>query len=138
MHKPPGLQATPHAQAPAQAATYPPRQPYSPAFVQPLYPEHFAPHPIAYPYPPAAALEPAFHGWQSQPAASYAYQQSATTPYPASYPHDARPPNSHGPEAQAALSLGEMSTIEEVREGLREFREAIRDLAENRTRRRYS
>jgi hypothetical protein len=31
-----------------------------------------------------------------------------------------------------------MSTIEEVRESLREFREAIRDLAEDRARRRYS
>lgn len=129
---------------PPQAAPY---QPYPQAFAQPpLYPPAFAPQPAAYPYP-AASPQPAFHGWQPQPVmAPYGYPQPGPVgaPYPSypqaapqapAYPQDARPMAPPAPEPYAHR---EMSPIEEVRESLREFREAIRDLVEDRVRRRYS
>lgn len=130
---------------PAQAASYPS---YPQAFAQPpQYPPAFMPQPAAYPYPAAASPQPAFHGWQPQPVmAPYGYPQPMPVgaPYPSypqaaaqapAYPQDARPMAAPAPEAR---SPREMSPIEEVRESLREFREAIRDLVEDRVRRRYS
>jgi succinoglycan biosynthesis transport protein ExoP len=141
-----GQPAYPQAPPYAQPAPYPPS--YQPAFAQPPhYPPAFAPQPLAYPYPPAMPPQPAFHGWQPQPPAMspYGYPQPVVYPpyppaaaQPAQYPQEVRPANPPAPEGRAAASPREMTPIEEVRESLREFREAIRDLAEDRSRRRYS
>ena len=144
--------AHPHAasypQAPAQPASY---APYPPVYAQPpQYPPAFAPQPLVYPYPAAIPPQPAFHGWQSQPApmTPYGYPQPAAAAYPAYppvapqpvYAQEARPAAPPtAPEVRApAQPPREMSPLEEVRESLREFREAIRDLVEDRTGRRYS
>jgi len=127
----------------AQPAPYMPQQPlppYPPAFVQPHpYATQVAPQPFAYAYPPAPQPQPAYPGWQPQPGMAYGYPQPAQPAYPAyapmppqpaAYPQEARSMSQPAPR--------EMSPLEEVRESLREFREAIRDLAEDRARRRVS
>lgn len=151
--QPMAYQPAPFVQ-PAQAAPYPS---YPQAFVPPpQYPQALMPQPVGYPYP-AATAQPAFHGWQPQPMMTpYGYPQPMPVgaPYPSypqaapqqpaypqpapqasAYPRDVRPMAAPAPEAYAPR---EMSPIEEVRESLREFREAIRDLVEDRVRRRYS
>ena len=135
-------QAAPFAPQPAPAPFAP--QPYPAAFAQPVqYPPHFVPPQAAYPYPQVAQPQPAFQGWpqQQMPVAPYGYPQQpapypayAAAPQPAFYPQEARPA---APELRSVPTAREMSPIEEVRESLREFREAIRDLAEDR-RKRYS
>lgn len=138
--------ASPYVQPPVQPMQYPP---YPQAFAQPLqYPQPFPPQPVAYPYPPVVPPQPAFHGWQPQPApvTPYGYPQPVASPYPAyppaapqpAYPQESRPMTAPAPEVRPAAPSREMSPIEEVRESLREFREAIRDLVEDRARRRYS
>jgi uncharacterized protein involved in exopolysaccharide biosynthesis len=141
--------AYPQAYAPAQAympqplPSYPP----PPGFMQP----HPYPYGAGYPYAPP--VQPAFHGWQPQPVAAgpYGYPQPAA-PYPAypqppqqpvHYPQEVRqeawPASQPAAEARpAAAAQRDMTPLEEVRESLREFREAIRDLAEERARRKYS
>lgn len=146
----PQPQPAPYAPQPAPYAP----QPYPSAFAQPVqYPPQFAPQPqAAYPYPPVAQPQPAFHGWPQQPApaAPYGYPQQpmpypayaaapqpafAAAAQPAFYPQETR---QAAPELRPVPAAArEMSPIEEVRESLREFREAIRDLAEDR-RKRYS
>jgi succinoglycan biosynthesis transport protein ExoP len=135
--------AVPYPPQALQPAPYMPQQPLPPyplAFVQPhAYHPHVAPQPYGYGYPPAP--QPAYPGWQPQPGMAYGYPQPAAPAYPAyppmqpqpaAYPQDARP------MSQPAPGPREMSPLEEVRESLREFREAIRDLAEDRARRRVS
>jgi uncharacterized protein involved in exopolysaccharide biosynthesis len=141
--------AHPQAYAPAQA--YMPQQPlppYPPAFVQP---QLYGPYAVGYPYAPPA--QPAFHGWQPQPMAMspYGYPQPATSypayphaaPQPAPYPQEVRqepwPASQPAAEVRPAASTPrDLTPLEEVRESLREFREAIRDLTEERARRKYS
>jgi hypothetical protein len=134
--------AYPH-QPVAQPAPY--AQPYQPPFAPPQYPPHFAQQPVVYPYPQAMPVQPAFHGWPQQPVAvsPYGYQAPVAAPYPpyagqpqpAFYPQEQRP--APVAESRPVPPPREMSPIEEVRESLREFRDAIRDLAEDR-RKRYS
>lgn len=138
-------QASPYAQAPVQSYA-----PYPPGFVPPQYPPVFAPQPVVYPYPSAMPPQPAFHGWQPQPAPMmpYGYPQPVAAHYPAyppvaaqqaAYPQEVQPATPQpAPEPRSASAPREVSPIEEVRESLREFREAIRDLVEDRARRRYS
>ena len=126
---------------------------YPPHYAQlPQYPAHFAPQHLAYPYPP----QPAYHAWQPQPVAFDAYgrPQQFIRPYPGYHPMQAprdpaagyrqefRPDYAAAPEARSAApseisQAREMSPIEEVRESLREFRDAIRDLTESRARRSF-
>lgn len=147
--------------SPVQAAPYA-GQP-APYLQPPLYPPHFAPQPVGYPYP-AAAMPQAMPAWQPQfphpaaPAPYYGYPQPSGAAYagypqmpqPAPYPQEARPApqpvayphevrqHAQPAEAHSPAPTREMSPIEEVRESLREFREAIRDLAEERARRKAS
>jgi succinoglycan biosynthesis transport protein ExoP len=91
---------------------------------------------VAYPYPPAQ--QPTPHGWQPQPLHPYGYAQP-----PAQHPAYSPAPPQPLVQPQAYFSPPqpeprEMSPIEEVRESLREFRDAIRDIAADRARRRYS
>lgn len=140
-----GVPYPPHTAQPAPYMPQQPLPPYPPAFVQPQhYAPHFAPQPAAYPYaPPQQPPQPAFHGWQPPPGPVTAYgypQQPVAAAYPA---YQAPSPAYHGqpaiqPVPPAPAAAREMSPLEEVRESLREFRQAIRDLAEDRARRRYS
>jgi succinoglycan biosynthesis transport protein ExoP len=141
----PHPQAAPYPQAPVQ-----PYAPYPATYAPPpQYPPAFGPQPVVYPYPAAVPPQPAFHGWQPQPApmTPYGYPQPVAAHYPAYppaapqqpvYAQEARPAAPPAQEVRAAAQPREMSPIEEVRESLREFREAIRDLVEDRARRRYS
>ena len=104
---------------------------------------------------PAQMAHPAFHAWQPQPVAVDAYgrPQQFVPPYPgypmhgqqaaaAGYPREFQPGYAAAPEARPAATSDssqarEMSPIEEVRESLREFRDAIRDLTESRARRSF-
>ena len=124
---------------------------YPPQYAQPhQYPPHFAPQPVAYPYPPAQPPQPAFHAWQPQPVAFdvYGRPQPVAAPYAAypmmapqapaaAYPQRPQPGYAPAAEPHPAPSPREVSPIEEVRESLREFRDAIRDLTESRARRPY-
>ena len=104
---------------------------------------------LAYPYPPAQLPQPAFHAWQPQPVAVDAYgrPQQFVPPYPAYPMHGPagrrRRLSAGGParlcatperdrQPRPTVAAREMSPIEEVRESLREFRDAIRDLTESR------
>ncbi|TGV75256.1 hypothetical protein EN801_039180 [Mesorhizobium sp. M00.F.Ca.ET.158.01.1.1] len=84
-------------------------------------------------YPPAQP--------RSQPG--YPYTQPTAGPYAAqmSYPPPAPTQQPAHPAAHARPTPveedGEQSSVEEIRASLREFREAVRELTENRTRRRY-
>jgi succinoglycan biosynthesis transport protein ExoP len=137
--------AVPYPPQAIQHAPYMPQQPlppYPPAFVQPHpHAPHVAPQPYAYAYPPAPQPQPAYPGWQPQPGMAYGYPQPAAPAYPAYAPMPPQPPaypQEFRPMSQPAPASREMSPLEEVRESLREFREAIRDLAEDRARRRVS
>ena len=155
---PPQPQAYPQAPYPyappsssrSRAPQFQQAQPaYPPQYAQPQqYPPHFAPQPAAYPYPPAQPPQPAFHAWQPQPVAfdplrppaagrgalcglSDDGSAGAGRGVPAGRPACYAP----AAEPYPAPSPREMSPIEEVRESLREFRDAIRDLTESRARR---
>ena len=133
---------------PAHPPQYAPPQQYA---QPPQYPPHFAPPPAARPYPPQPP-QPAFHAWQPQPVAydPYGRPQPVASPYPP-YPMPnppmaapAPPPAAYSQAPQPAAAEPypaqaprEMSPIEEVRESLREFRDAICDLTESRARRSY-
>ena len=146
-------QAQPAQQFQQPAPQFPQTQPqpaYPPQYAQPQeYPPHFAPQAAAYPYPPQPP-QPAFHAWQQQsmPYDPYGRPQQVASPYPAypmtapqapapAYPQAAQPAYAAAAEPYPASSPREMSPIEEVRESLREFRDAIRDLTESRARRSY-
>ena len=143
----------PQFQQPQAAPQFQQAQPaYPPQYAQPpQYPPHFAPQPAAYPYP-AQPPQPAFHAWQPQPVAYDAYgrPQQVAPPYPAYPMHGSagaaaptrrvsarlrQPRRCADRRAASGMSPREMSPIEEVRESLREFRDAIRDLTESRARR---
>ena len=130
---------------------YPPEPPFGP---------HAAPMP--YPYgagqassaPPHPAYAHAPHpGWQHAPAPSQPWaahpaqawwwgQGMPTYSAPYAPHHWPQPEPVHSEPPQAARRSMEtereqLSAIEEIRAGLRECREAIRELAEQRSRRRY-
>ena len=110
----------------------------------PQYPPHFAPQQAAYPYPRAAAaaglprLAAAARGFRCLTAAR-SRSQRPIAPYPMSAPQAPAAAIRRLPslpmrraEPYPAAASREMSPIEEVRESLREFRDAIRDLTESR------
>jgi len=92
---------------------------------QPMYP---APHGQAYGtqpgYPPVQAGQMQPPTGYPQPMAPYAGQTQYRQP-----PVVAAPPVANPAEQQ--------TQVEEIRNSLREFREAVRELTENRSRRRY-
>lgn len=121
-------------------ATY--SQPMGPPSRSPLMPPPIYPAPP--PYPPAQqAGYPQMQPWQPQPPAGSPYAQAMAPyaghvpyqqpapPQPSAYP--AQPPAEPSPVEEGA----EQAPIEEIRASLREFREAVRELTESRTRRRY-
>ncbi|MER9295292.1 Wzz/FepE/Etk N-terminal domain-containing protein [Mesorhizobium sp. M0621] len=138
------------------AAAYPPPPfqsdnpvPYAPQMAQPPQPPHMVPPraysgPQLYPYaqPLAYTQQPGYPQSMSAPNA----RQLPYPPQPASalYPqHPASPqqetqPREPSVEArQAERDVEPQAPIEEIRASLREFREAVRELTESRTRRRY-
>jgi polysaccharide biosynthesis transport protein len=104
-----------------------PQQPPLPAHMMPQPPVYPAPHGQHYPYgaqpgyPPVQAgqMQPPTGSPNPQPMAPYAGQ----TQY-------RQPPAAANPAEQ-------QTQVEEIRNSLREFREAVRELTENRSRRRY-
>jgi hypothetical protein len=84
------------------------------------------------PSQPAHHAPPAQPGFQPPPTQSYAYRSDGARPdpYQDTYP---QPPLAEASQPAA----DQQSQIDEIRVRLREFRQAVRDLSENRTRRRY-
>jgi hypothetical protein len=100
-----------------------PQQPPLPAHMMPQQPMYPAPHGQAYGtqpgYPPVQAGQMQPPTGYPQPMAPYAGQTQYRQP-------------------QVAANPAEQQTqVEEIRNSLREFREAVRELTENRSRRRY-
>jgi succinoglycan biosynthesis transport protein ExoP len=114
-------QAASWGYTPAQRAPEPVYQPVQPQAMpqrQPQPAQAGWPQPVQAPAMPQRQSQPAQTAWQQpvQPAAAPAREQAAPVAQPAS---------------------AESSAIEEIRESLREFRQALRDLAETRSRRRF-
>lgn len=105
-----------------------PQQPPLPAHMMPQQPMYPAPHGQAYGtqpgYPPVQAGQMQPPTGYPQPMAPYAGQTQYRQP-----PVVAAPPVANPAEQQ--------TQVEEIRNSLREFREAVRELTENRSRRRY-
>ncbi|MFB9984242.1 Wzz/FepE/Etk N-terminal domain-containing protein [Mesorhizobium kowhaii] len=109
-----GPQAYPYG----QPIGYPQAQPWQ-VPQQPGYPyPQPGPHAGQLPYPPQPASAP--------------YPQQPTSPQQAAQPHE---PSVEAP--RAAEDVEQHAPIDEIRASLREFREAVRELTETRTRRRY-
>jgi succinoglycan biosynthesis transport protein ExoP len=140
--------------APQPQAGYAPQQPYYPQ--QPPQPSAAQPYGYAQPVPPQPPVyqQPMPGYWQPHFQAApgphpYAQPMPAGM-YPPPYapmPQHMQPqqptamqqpvnPQTQRPIAQS-LQPAEETPIEEIRASLREFRDAIRDLAESRSRRRY-
>jgi hypothetical protein len=114
-------------------------------------PTHYPPHyGYAQPEPlPAAASPSGSAGHWTQPSfrepASHAYRAPEPGPgngYPYEYPpvHQPRPASAERPHVEHSsrkVSAEEQLSIEEIQSNLRELRDAIRELTETRTRRRY-
>jgi len=116
-----------------------------PGYASPAYPQ---PHPLAqpqgWPLPPQAYYP---HPMPSQPAPTQAasYAPYAPPGYPMAYPpapghpqpapYAPQPPAPPASEGQAVS--GSLSEILEIKESIREFRDAVRELTESRARRRY-
>ncbi|TPN80516.1 succinoglycan biosynthesis protein exop [Mesorhizobium sp. CU2] len=76
-------------------------------------------------------VAPAQQGFHPPPASSYAYPSNDARPDPYARPAPYEEPYAHTSPAD------QQDQIDEIRASLREFREAVRDLTESRTRRRY-
>ncbi|TGQ77804.1 succinoglycan biosynthesis protein exop [Mesorhizobium sp. M8A.F.Ca.ET.207.01.1.1] len=112
----------------------PSRSPLMPQ--QAMYPAPPLPSsPYAQPmgYPPAQPRSQAGHPYTQALAEPYA----APMPYPLPPVPTQPPADPAAPHARSVEEGGEQSSVEEIRASLREFREAVRELTENRTRRRY-
>jgi uncharacterized protein involved in exopolysaccharide biosynthesis len=129
-------QAQPYRAEPAA-----PAMPYAPTGYH--HAQEHAPHwqqpqmpaPAYYPYPPQQAQPPTgFYPAYMPPQALYP-QHAAAQPYVPHPPAPAAPVMRQDPPQPAAETL--QAPIDEIRSSLREFREAVRDLAESRQRRRY-
>ncbi|MGE0502795.1 MAG: GNVR domain-containing protein [Rhizobiaceae bacterium] len=115
-----------------------------------MYVQGMAGHgPWVYPQPPAPAgfhIQPPVHVYASPPPAHYAPPPPAPPQYAAPMPAYAPPP----PEVPAApapesrrpatrmASSSPVSTVDEIRDSLREVRDAMRELVEDRHRRRIA
>ncbi|MEO5758713.1 MAG: Wzz/FepE/Etk N-terminal domain-containing protein [Mesorhizobium sp.] len=142
--------------APQQPSAFPP-PPFQPGasapYPQPPLPPHMMPRsgpysgPQPYPYGQPIAY-PQAPPWQMPPQAGYPYPQPMPAPQAGQVPYQPQPTPpaypqpaaSHSPLAQApqvAEATEPQAPIEEIRASLREFREAVRELTENRARRRY-
>ncbi|UCI29421.1 hypothetical protein FJW03_16310 [Mesorhizobium sp. B4-1-4] len=120
-------------------------RPMGPPSRSPLLPLQSV-YPAPPPYPNAQqAGYPQMQPWQAPSPASYPYTQ-AVAPYAGHIPYPPQPPASPQPSAYPVQPPVEPSQVEEgaeqapideIRASLREFREAVRELAESRARRRY-
>jgi hypothetical protein len=90
--------------------------------------------PAYYPYPPQQAQPPAGFYPAYMPPQTLFPQHAAAQPY-AHPPAPPAPAMRQEPPQPAAATL--QAPIDEIRSSLREFREAVRDLADSRQRRRY-
>ncbi|TPM38931.1 GumC family protein [Mesorhizobium sp. B2-3-4] len=106
----------------------------SPLMPQALY--------TAPPQPTSPYAQPGYPQAQSWSQAGYPYAQAPAAPYAAQMPYPpppapAQPPATPHSGPIPAEQGGEQSSVDEIRASLREFREAVRELTESRTRRRY-
>lgn len=131
-----------HAQQPyPQAPHYPAAPQMMPQQAAPYPAPQMQPHPYAQPYPyaPPQVPYPPAQPWQMQPP----YAPPPVYPHAPPMPQQAyaQPPQfsqQRPPEMQAMPAPAEETMpIEEIRASLREFRDAVRDLADSRSRRRY-
>lgn len=137
------MEATMYPAYPDQAFPAPQQHPWQGQFGTPApmpYPVHASTPPaMAYPpppYPDQPTPYPA--GWQPAPAApAYPPYAHPATPHPAYF----YPPQPSFAQPLAPLEYQQKApdydALEEIRASLREFREALRDLAESRSRRRF-
>ena len=159
-HQPAFFPQQPPFQQAAYAPSYPPQAPHHLQPMMPQQAQYPTQHPTQYPGQyPAPQMQPQFYA----PAQPYPYAQQQM-PYPQPYPWQMQPrpqpypnpqpmpqggPMAYAPQppatpagapAQAVpmtASTEEPATIEEIRASLREFRDAVRELTESRSRRRY-
>ncbi|UCI19240.1 succinoglycan biosynthesis protein exop [Mesorhizobium sp. B2-1-8] len=109
-----------------------PRMPQQPTYPAPPLPSSPYAQPLGYPGQPRSQT-------------GHSYMQAEAGPYAAQMPYPPPPAPTQSlahPAAPHARPLpveegGEQSSVEEIRASLREFREAVRELTESRTRRRY-
>ncbi|WP_411908593.1 hypothetical protein [Mesorhizobium sp. ES1-4] len=101
--------------------------------------------PPLYPHARQAGY-PRMRPWQAPSPADYPYTPAMAAPYAGHIPYPPPPPATPQPSAYPvqppleppqAEEGGEQSSVDEIRASLREFREAVRELTESRTRRRY-
>ncbi|MEQ1953935.1 GNVR domain-containing protein [Mesorhizobium yinganensis] len=131
---------------PAQPSGYSPQQTYYPPYPQQPMPQPGYAQPYGYAQPLPAQQQyygqPAPGYWQPQPFPPAPVPQPYVQPMPghpqAYAPQQQQPVNPQRPIAESLQNApAEESPIEEIRASLREFRDAIRELAESRSRRRY-
>ncbi|HEY4192125.1 MAG TPA: GNVR domain-containing protein [Mesorhizobium sp.] len=127
----PGGQPPHHPAPQMQPQSFAPAQSYAP---QPYAPQPYAAQP--YPHMQQPAGYPPAQVWPMQQAPqAYPYGQPA--PHHAGPMHYAPSPYAYPQMQEAQGAADEQTPIEEIRASLREFRDAVRDLAESRSRRRY-
>jgi succinoglycan biosynthesis transport protein ExoP len=134
-------------QAYPQHPTYPPAGYAQPGYAAPAYPQSdpFAQHPQGWPQPAQGYYPPPAppHAMTAQPAAFAPYPPPGyPTPYPQApgYPPAqgyAQQPLPPGPQPASAAADADAKSLSEIKESIREFRDAVRELTESRTRRRY-
>jgi hypothetical protein len=154
---PPQQPAAQYPQAPAYAAPYysqpAPQQP--PAYPQYAYPEAYPQQPAPPPaYAPPYYAQPPHPGqqmglqpqqphWQQPPMNVYPYPQGmqpgpyAPQPMHPQPPVYAQPPVAEARRVPTPVEEAPQTPIEEIRASLREFRDAIKELSQQRSRRRY-
>ncbi|WP_246676985.1 hypothetical protein [Mesorhizobium sp. B2-4-15] len=120
-------------------------RPMGPPSRSPLLPLPVYPAPPPYPHAQQAGY-PRMRPWQAPSPAGYPYTQAMAAPYAGHIPYPPQPPASPQPSAYPVQPPVEPSQVEEgaeqapideIRASLREFRDAVRELAESRARRRY-
>ncbi|MEI5681443.1 MULTISPECIES: GumC family protein [unclassified Mesorhizobium] len=152
---PPFVQPTPQPQAyPQQPAPHPYTGQYAQPPVQPApQPMTYAPQPTPYPQAPAQVYQPLHpqvqpQGYNPYPPQAPAFeQQMPVQPQPAAQPayqpmpgafQPAPAPQPHAPAGQQMPDpAAHQPPIEEIRASLRDFRQAVEELATSRARRRY-
>lgn len=141
-----------YAQQPMQPAVHPagyapvhaypqPVPPPQPAYAAPYAPQTWQPQP--YPVAPAPygyhqqplhqPQQPVYQAWPQPAPAPYGYPQPPMGPMP--HRQDFAQPTMAA--VDAAHRADNQSQLDEIRESLRDFREAVRELTESRSRRRY-
>lgn len=123
----------PHGQQWPQPAEYPPYPPQPQSAMPPAVQYYAPPYPPQLAYPPQHAYPQA---WQpAPPMPAYPYPQ-ASPAYAGGQHYPPQPSFGYPPQEPGPAQAIDRSTLDEIRASLHEFREALRELAESRSRRR--